>query len=222
MSEPLDCVELTAFHLDTIVGILPSERVSAQPMQLEVRLGLPLGAIAETGDLALGVDYAAVERELTALAQEGRFWLIETFAVAAARWLLLPPTSAMARGRVHQARVTVRKPTILGGRAVPGVTIERAGVPVLAVETGDGATRTTLVATERDGAWRLELAAGAAGRVADEQGALVVAGEVTAQGVVFAAPTRVPRGCGSVLAGSQGATLLVAGVPDGAARPAAR
>lgn len=214
MSEPLDQIELTAFQFDAIVGILPSERVTPQPVSLEVRLGLPLGSIAESGDLSLGVDYAAVERELTALAQEGRFWLIETFAVAAVRWLLATPTPAMGRARVHQAQVAVRKPTILGGRAVPGVVVTRRG-PVQLVGA-PGAVRSALVATPRDGAWRDVLPPGVATVVAADQGALVVAGSVTTPRGAVGAGERVPRGAGAVVAGPDGATLLVAGLPSGA------
>lgn len=211
----MDTVSLSDLRFETIVGILPAERVEPQPIVLDVELGLALGPIGESGDLGLGIDYAAVETQLTALTQLGRFWLIESLGLAAVRWLLLEPTADEARGRIERARIAIRKPAILGGRAVPGVAIARSVPARVTVESQDGVERVTLVQTPRDGAWRLRLEPGAHWQLEPWQGALVVAGDVLVGGQRYDAGTRVPSG--AELASSHGATLLAAGSYGGTA-----
>ena len=205
----MDTITLQNLQFDTIVGILPSERVTPQPMEIDLHLGFPLGPIGDTGDLGLGIDYAAVEQQITALAQEGRFWLIETLALAATRWLLLKPTPDEERGQIDRARIHIRKPTILGGRATPGVVMERDAPAHVTVEVHEGVERVTLAQTDVDGAWRLRLAPGASWPLEPHHGGLLIAGTVAAGGVVLRAGDRVPRG--AVLTADGSATLLIAG-----------
>lgn len=198
----MDCVTLSDLRFETIVGILPEERVTPQPVVLDVRLDLPLGPVGDTGDLGLGIDYAKVETELTALAQLGQFWLIESLGLAAARWLLLESS-------VQRVRIAIRKPEILGGRAVPGVVVERESPPHVTVEVHGGIERTTLVDTPRDGAWRLRMEPDTHGVLDEHHAALVVDGEILVGGQRYEAGTRVP--VGAEISCSSGATLLVAG-----------
>lgn len=209
----MDTVLLRELRFDTIVGILPSERVTPQPMVLDVDLGMDLEPIGETGDLGLGVDYAAVEAQLTAMAQEGEFWLIETLALAAVRWLRLDPFEEEGRGRIHQAAVTIRKPTILGGRAVPGVRVSREGPVPAPVEEAGGVWVERVVATDKDGVWRVRLQAGARWEPGPDQGLMVVAGTVIAGSERREPGARPGRGCGPVEAVDGPAVLLVAGTP---------
>lgn len=152
----MDWIELTDLKVDAIVGILPFERVTPQPVELAIRLGMPLGPIGDSGDLGLGVDYAAVEQQVRFAAEAGRFWLIETLGLALARWLLLEPTPDEERGRIEAVEVSIRKPTILEGRAVPGVRIARSGEGRVG-ELFEGTEVIALVRTERDALSRVRL-----------------------------------------------------------------
>ena len=60
--------------------------------------------------------------------------------------------------------MTLRKPTVLGGRAIPGVSIRRtaAGIKIATRELQPGVRADTLCATEWNAAHRLRLDPGAA------------------------------------------------------------
>ena len=103
-------------ELDCIVGILPRERVTPQPLRISLRLDLDLGPVGESGDLRRGVDYATIDRQVRFLAGEGRFRLIESLGIAILRVVLTPP--------VARARVRLAKPTILPG-SLPAIELSR-------------------------------------------------------------------------------------------------
>lgn len=119
----MDWIELDT-EISCIVGILDRERVEPQPITVALRLGLDLGPTGEQGDLARGVDYAAVDEQVRFLAVEGRFRLIESLAVAVLRAVLLPPTLEEARSAVRTAEVRICKPAVLR-EAVPAVRLAR-------------------------------------------------------------------------------------------------
>lgn len=102
--------------LDCIVGLLPRERVTPQPLRIALRLDVDLGEVGATGDLDRGVDYAAIDAEVRFLATEGRFRLIESLALVILRVVLVPP--------VVRAAVRVTKPAVLPG-SVPAVELAR-------------------------------------------------------------------------------------------------
>jgi len=208
----MDYIELTEIQLDAIIGILPSERTRPQAVVMEARLTVDLERCGEHGELSLGVDYAAVEAQLRALVEEGRFWLIETLALAACRWLLLRPEPVEDRGPLVSARIAIRKPDILDGRAVPGVVMQRTAPPVLPGPERDGVT--VLVRTARDGAWRVVLAEGEHWLPGPDQGGLVVAGKVRRKRRTLAQGQRVTRVKDAPVTAVGGpVVLLVAGSP---------
>lgn len=102
--------------LDCIVGILPRERLTPQPLRVSLRLELDLEAVGDSGDLRQGIDYAAIDRQVRFLAGEGRFRLIESLGLAILRVVLAPP--------VLRARVRIAKPAILPG-SLPAVELAR-------------------------------------------------------------------------------------------------
>lgn len=123
----MDVVHLRA-DLACIIGILPRERHEPQRVVADLRLELDLEPVGATGDLARGVDYAAVDALLRFLAAEGRFRLLETLARAA--------LIEIVRGPVARATLTLGKPDVLRA-AEPGITLTRdaawaAGHAVLA------------------------------------------------------------------------------------------
>jgi FolB domain-containing protein len=208
-----DQVELRALALECIVGILPRERVTPQPLVFDVSVGLALEMCGDTGDLSKSIDYAAIETWLTTLAQAGQFWLIESMALAAVRGLLLPPGEGEARAAIRAATVSIAKPTILGGRAVPSVRVSRRAPVQLACVAGAGARCAVLVRTPRDGAWRLELADGATWVAGPEIGGCVMAGRVNCGGTSVEMGGALARGVGKFTAVGGPAVLWLAGTP---------
>jgi dihydroneopterin aldolase len=111
----MDTVHLRS-ELACVVGILPRERVEPQRITVDVRMELDLESVGTTGDLGEGVDYAAVDALLRFLAVEGRFRLLESFALAALRGIVAGP--------VQRATIDIRKPDVLRA-ATPGVSATR-------------------------------------------------------------------------------------------------
>lgn len=124
-----------ALRLQTacIVGILPRERIEPQPLQLELCLWVDLEACGDTGDLAVGVDYAAIDTQVRFLCTEGRFRLIETLALATLRLLLAPPAPTEGRVAIERASVRITKPAVLRA-AEPSVCLARDAAWALAAD----------------------------------------------------------------------------------------
>lgn len=123
----MDRITLRDVAVDCIVGILQRERVTPQRLVVDLDLELSLDAVGQSGDLALGVDYADVAEQVRWLASEGQFYLLESLALAVVRMLLLPPLPTEARAPLHGVRVALRKPDVLGGNPVVGVEMHRDG-----------------------------------------------------------------------------------------------
>lgn len=151
----MDWIALEDFDLDLIIGVLAEEQLAPQPVQMRVGLGLDLEEAGETDALESTVDYAAVCADLTFLAQAGHWRLLETLALACLRHLLTD-------NRVERARIELRKPTILGGRAVPGIRMERArSWRHVDRMLSEGVEIEVLAVTEAVGAYRVRLKPGA-------------------------------------------------------------
>ena len=196
MAPRLDSITLEDITLDVIVGILDHERVHPQPLVLDLTLFLDLGPCGEHGDLALSVDYAAVLAQVRAVAEEGRWWLIESMAVALCRLLLAEPGASESRARIAQVDLRIRKPAILGGVAIPGVSMSRRAGELRCepVPLGPGITGEPLVQPARGGAWRVAVAPEHALQLPADCAAMVLVGDFGEVGAL----DRVPRG-GAVL-----------------------
>lgn len=122
---PLDVIELRGLTVDCIVGVYNRERVSAQPLRLDVALFLNTRNAATGGRLAHTVNYGRLAGELRFLLEACRFELLESAVEAVSRYLLAPPTVDVPRAQVHAATVRVIKPQALGGLAVPSLQVHR-------------------------------------------------------------------------------------------------
>ena len=150
-----DRITLTGLCVEGIVGVLDFEQVTPQPIELDLELFLPLDPSGDSGDLARTVDYAAVADEVAFLATHSRLRLIESLGLAICRNILAAPQLGEARAVVERVSVQIRKPTILGGRAVPGVSMTRGGGAGSWKDLGGGVCGVRLVDTARRSAWRL-------------------------------------------------------------------
>ncbi len=113
----LDAIRIDSLPVECIVGILPEERVNAQPLVVTIELRGDFDKAAESGAFAETVDYSAVAMEVAFILTAGRFPLLETAAAALCRYLARPP--------VEVALVTLTKPRALAGAGIPSVTMER-------------------------------------------------------------------------------------------------
>ncbi len=175
-----DWIELTRCTVDMVIGVLPSEQLAPQPVELELAMALDLDRAGDNDDLAASVNYAAVCDDLIFLAQAGHWRLLETFALAVHRHLLAAPAVGEGRAPIEAVRLVARKPTILGGRAVPGVRMERhaAWRHVSSRALGDEVLAEVLAETDVVGAYRVTFAPGASLTAPHPVSVRVVAGEV--------------------------------------------
>lgn len=151
----MDRITLDSMNLECIVGILPSERIETQRMQLTLSLEMDLQACAETGDLTHSVNYAVVSKAARFLAGEGKFWLIESLGLAICRVVLASPGQGQDSAQVQGCTVHIRKPDILEGRSVPGVELSRNAPLDIQEQAVRGCVVQCLVDTGRDAAWRV-------------------------------------------------------------------
>ena len=122
---PLDIIELRGLTVDCVVGIYNRERVTAQPLRLDVALFLDTRSAATGGRLAHTVNYGRLTGELRFLLEACRFELLESAVEAVSRYLLAPPTVDAPRAQVLAATVRVIKPLALGGVATPSLQVHR-------------------------------------------------------------------------------------------------
>jgi dihydroneopterin aldolase len=110
---------LRELRLEAQVGIYKRERVTSQPIALDLEIELPTDRAFATGRVADTIDYAVVVARIRAELEARRFGLVEELAEFVAR-LLLDEFGA-ARVRVSVAKLGILKDV---GRV--GVTIERS------------------------------------------------------------------------------------------------
>ncbi|MFT7646587.1 MAG: dihydroneopterin aldolase [Candidatus Poriferisodalaceae bacterium] len=98
----LDRIELRGLRVVTIVGVLPEERVRAQPLELDLDLYGDLRAAGETDDLDKTVNYGTVTTLVTEICHREHAQLLERLAHVVADELC-------ALDGVVAATATVRK-----------------------------------------------------------------------------------------------------------------
>lgn len=189
-----DTIELIGLTVEAILGFYPAERVTPQPILVDVQATLSTRAAAKRADLHHSLDYARLAGEVTFILQEGRFRSIEAAAETIAAWMLAPPSRDRPQAEITSATVTVAKPQVLGGRALPRVRITRwahESEPV--VETTSWGFADVLCETADAGLYRLRIPPG--GQIPPhrhermEEAELLLSAGLAAQGVVRAAGT---------------------------------
>ena len=122
---PLDVVALTGLTVDCIVGVYRAERLTPQPLQVDVELYLDTRPATAGAGLAGTVDYGRLAGELRFLLNACRFQLLEHAAEALLRYVLAPPTPDAPRARVEAATVRLTKPGALSGAGMPSLQLHR-------------------------------------------------------------------------------------------------
>ncbi|MGH2428068.1 MAG: dihydroneopterin aldolase [Candidatus Limnocylindria bacterium] len=87
-------------------GVLPGERVTPQPFEVDLVLHADLAAAAERDDLAATIDYRGLFELVRGIVEDRSFRIIEALAGAIAESVL----AATDPGRVASVEVRVRKP----------------------------------------------------------------------------------------------------------------
>jgi len=116
----MDYIFLREIKLEAKVGIYRRERVTSQPIELDLDIALPSDAVFRSGKVSDTVDYAVVVGRLREELAGRRFGLVEELAEFIARLLA-------EEFHAPWVRVSVAKLGILKGVKHVGVTIERGG-----------------------------------------------------------------------------------------------
>lgn len=158
----VDFIELREIELQCVVGVYPRERQVPQPLRLEVAMGLDTQRAGEKESLAASVNYADVLSQLLFLLQSCQFRMLETAAHALAAYLLAPPFPGERRAQLQRVRIRLEKPQVLGGLAVPSLSIERAaGFAAYGKEQKSFGSVDVIHETRDAGIYRLNVAPGA-------------------------------------------------------------
>ncbi len=88
MNNQLDTIFIKQLRIETIVGILPRERITPQPIFLDVKLSVDVRTPAKTGDILDACDYTALAAQVAAFIIEQKFLLIQPLADGVAELLL--------------------------------------------------------------------------------------------------------------------------------------
>lgn len=115
-----DAILIEGLELDCIVGLRPHERVRAQPVVLDLELGLSLASAGRSGRIGHTCDYDLVAESVRALLAFREYHLVEAATEELAAMLLgLHPA-------LERVRIRIAKPAALLGRArSAAVQIER-------------------------------------------------------------------------------------------------
>ena len=73
----MDEIVIEKIRCDAVIGTLPEERVSPQPLLIDISFKLDLHAAGRSDDLADTVDYSQIERETIEIAETSSFSLLE-------------------------------------------------------------------------------------------------------------------------------------------------
>ncbi|MFP4252031.1 MAG: dihydroneopterin aldolase [Guyparkeria sp.] len=114
-----DRILVQGLEFETIIGILPAERQTPQPVRIDLVLEVDSVEPAVASEhIDQTVDYAAVSRRVTEIARLGRFQLIETLAARCCQALL-------AEFPIRRVTMRAIKPHALAEAAGVGVEITR-------------------------------------------------------------------------------------------------
>lgn len=117
-----DRIELRGLRVDAICGVLPHERTTPQPLEIDVDLVADLATAGASDDLADTIDYGAVTAEVDRVATTLQPQLLEHLAERIADAVL------DLDARVEGVEVAVRKlePPVPERLATSGVRITRS------------------------------------------------------------------------------------------------
>lgn len=117
-----DQIELRGLRIAGVVGVLAHEQAQAQPLELDLALGLDLATAGASDDLADTVDYGAVCTAVEEVVTASSFALLEALAERVAATVLGTDP------RLATVTVSVRKlrPPVAQQLDTSGVRITRA------------------------------------------------------------------------------------------------
>lgn len=133
-STRVDRIEINGLRVMALVGVLPHEREAAQPLQVDLSLGVDLHDAGLTDDLGDTANYGAVSEAVASVIRNSKDLLLERLAARVA-------DVALGFDRVQHVTATITKlrPPIPEDVASTAITVVRdrhqAGLPVTGPHT---------------------------------------------------------------------------------------
>lgn len=119
-----DVVSIDGLQVRTVIGVYAWERNVLQDLRIDLAVEADTRPAADSDNLDLAVDYAEIAAQVTELAAQSRFQLIESLAESVSQLVL-------ERFRVSRLSVRISKPGAVTNARAVGVTITRPDGPVL-------------------------------------------------------------------------------------------
>ena len=113
-----DIIYIRDLVFDAIIGVLPTERTTPQPVCINLEVTLDTQTAATSRDLKDAVDYATLAAAVKDLTIKAECLLVETLAAQIADLVLAQPLALAVR-------VDVNKPNAIADAAGVGVRIYR-------------------------------------------------------------------------------------------------
>ena len=114
--------------VETIIGVLPNERVTRQPIELDIVLMTDISVAAESENLADTLNYAAIATGISDYVKTTQFQLIETLAESIVKWLWAFSPA------INQVSLVLRKPMAVSAAKTVGLKMKRSRPLLLATE----------------------------------------------------------------------------------------
>ncbi|MEI6519362.1 MAG: dihydroneopterin aldolase [bacterium] len=114
----MDQIHINDLRVNAIIGVYENERVTRQPLIINVTLNTDISKAAITDDLGDAVDYDDLAKEITNAAQNTSCQLIETLAVKLANICL-------ANKKVNSVTIKIEKPGAIANARSSAVVISR-------------------------------------------------------------------------------------------------
>lgn len=120
-----DIIALQDLRVTCLVGIHPHERVTPQPLVVQLKLYFERkpGYFGRT--LEESLDYSYVCGDVAFLLESAQFRLLETAVEAICATLLMTPPADRPGLRPDAVEISIQKPQALEGKAIPVVTVLR-------------------------------------------------------------------------------------------------
>jgi len=112
-------VLIDRLELECIIGIMPVERVTIQPLFIDVEMDCDFAAAAASEHISDTVDYATISTMLGELIKQKAYQLVETLVAEACDLIL------KTEPRVTRVVVTARKPNAVGNADAVGARMEK-------------------------------------------------------------------------------------------------
>lgn len=112
-----DYIFIKDLTINTIIGILPDERINAQPVVLNIKCFFDFREAAQSDNFEHTIDYADIVAKLKQFVEQSRFNLVEKLAEQVCQFLF-------DRYAIENIQLRLTKPNALND-AIIGVNIER-------------------------------------------------------------------------------------------------